>query len=53
LGVSFAPRIKNLKKQKLYQFRTSKKESRSDWVIKPNSYVDETLIRANWDEFGV
>ncbi len=51
LGVSFAPRIKNLKKQKLYQFRAGKKEGRPDWVIKPNNYVDEATIRANWDEF--
>jgi len=33
LGFSYAPRIKNLKKQSLYLFRSRKKEGRSDWPI--------------------
>ena len=50
LGFSYAPRIKNLKKQSLYLFRSRKKTDRSDWVIVPDKYVNDSLIRAHWDE---
>ncbi|MDH3664902.1 MAG: transposase, partial [Alphaproteobacteria bacterium] len=50
LGLSYAPRIKNLKKQRLYHFR-SHKHAAASWIIAPDNYVDEALIRANWDDF--
>ena len=51
LGFSYAPRIKNLKKQSLYLFRSRKKSDRSDWDIVPDKYVNDLLIRENWDAF--
>lgn len=49
LGFSYAPRIKNLKKQSLYLFRSRKKTDRSDWVIVPDKYVNAPLLREHWD----
>lgn len=51
LGFSFAPRIKNLKKQSIYIFRSRKKKDQTDWLIKPDKYVNEKLIEQNWDDF--
>jgi TnpA family transposase len=51
LGISYAPRIKNLKKQNLYIFKSRKDTNRSDWKITPDKYVSEELIEDNWDEF--
>lgn len=50
LGFSYAPRIKNLKKQNLYIFRSRKKMDRSDWVIVPDKYINDKLIREHWDD---
>jgi hypothetical protein len=50
LGVSFAPRIKNLKKQNLYMFRSRRGGDRADWAIKPEQYVDQDSIVTAWDE---
>ncbi|MBF0381801.1 MAG: Tn3 family transposase [Magnetococcales bacterium] len=50
LGFSFAPRIKGLNRQTLYLFRSRKKTDRSDWVITPNKYINDALIRENWDD---
>lgn len=50
LGLAYAPRIKNLKKQQLYQFH-ARRGAGADWVIAPDKYVNEALIRENWDEF--
>ena len=50
LGVSFAPRIKNLKKQNLYMFRSRRGGDRADWAIKPEQYVDQDLIVTAWDD---
>ena len=49
LEVSFAPRIKNLKKQHLYMFR-SRRGSHANWAIKPEQYVDQDSIIAAWDD---
>jgi len=51
LGFSFAPRIKNLKKQSIYIFKSRKREGQTDWKIKPTKYVNEKLIEDNWDDF--
>jgi hypothetical protein len=50
LGISFAPRIKNLKKQSLYMFRSRRGGDRATWAIKPDQYVDPDSIIADWDD---
>jgi TnpA family transposase len=50
LGFSFAPRIKGLNRQTLYLFRSRKKTDWSNWVITPDKYINDTLIRENWDD---
>lgn len=50
LGFSFAPRIKNLKKQRLYIFKSHKKNDRKDWAITPDKYINEELIINNCDD---
>jgi len=50
LGFSYAPRIKNLKKQKLVMFKSRRGLDRSQWKIKPSRYVDSKLIIQHWDE---
>ena len=49
LGLSYAPRFKNLKKQILYQFRERGNEGAA-WVIMPAKYVNESAIRDSWDD---
>ena len=51
LGFSYAPRIKNLKKQTLYIFKSRKNEDQSDWKIKPGKYINRKIIEDNWDDF--
>lgn len=51
LGFSYAPRIKNLKKQSLYIFNSRKNEDQSSWKIRPDKYVSEDGIIENWDDF--
>ena len=50
LGFSYAPRIKNLKRQKLYIFKTRRDVDRSRWKIAPAGYIDTDLIEQHWDE---
>ena len=50
LGFSYAPRIKNLKKQLLYIFKTRRDVDRSKWKISPSGYIDTDLIEKHWDE---
>jgi len=50
LGFSFAPRIKNLKKQSLYIFKSHKKTDQSEWKITPDKYINEKIIEDNWDD---
>ena len=49
LGISYAPRFKNLKKQTLYHFRNRKNEG-GDWMIAPKKYVNEKVILESWDD---
>ena len=49
LGMSYAPRFKNLKQHNLYQFRNRKDEG-AGWAIVPAKYVNEKAIRASWDD---
>jgi TnpA family transposase len=50
LGFSYAPRFKNLKRQKRYIFKSRRNIDRSTWKIKPNGYIDTDLIEQNWDD---
>jgi len=50
LGFSFAPRIKGLKRQRIYCFKEWKGFDRSWFQIAPSGYIDEHLIRGNWDD---
>ena len=50
LGFSYAPRIKNLKKQTLYIFKSCKNEDESSWKIKPSKYINHKVIEDNWDD---
>lgn len=49
-GFSFAPRFKNLKRQRLYIFRSRQLLDRSTWKIKPTGYVDEDHVIQFWDD---
>lgn len=51
LGFSYAPRIKNLKKQEIYTFRSRKDADQTDWKITPDKYINEKIIKDNWDDF--
>ena len=51
LGFSFAPRIKGIGKQRLYLFRGHDRRARDGWKIAPDHYINDTLIRENWDDF--
>src|SRR5271165_3746480 len=50
VGVSYAPRFKNLKRQRLYIFRSRQRLNRSEWKIKPTGYCDEESIIQFWDD---
>ena len=49
LGISYAPRFKDLKKHNLYQFRNSRDEN-VEWAIMPTKHVNEKAVRASWDD---
>lgn len=48
MGVAYAPRFKNLKRQRRYLFRSRKNVGQSEWRIKPDAYRDTDLIIAQW-----
>ena len=50
LGISYAPRIKTLKRQTLYAFRSTPQETRKAWAVQPQKYVDEAIIRDHWED---
>ena len=50
LGISFAPRIKNFQKQRLYTFRSRRDCDCSQWKVRPKGYIDSQLILQQWDE---
>ena len=50
VGVSYAPRFKNLKRQRLYIFKSRQQLDRSEWKIKPTGYCDEESIIQFWDD---
>src|SRR6201984_395817 len=50
LGFSYAPRFKNLQRQRLYIFRNRKGVDRSAWKIKPAGYAEDEIVIQQWDE---
>jgi TnpA family transposase len=50
LGISYAPRIKSLKRQTLYGFKSMSQEGRKSWAVAPTKYIDENIICAHWEE---
>ena len=50
LGFSYAPRFKNLKRQRLYIFNSRRQADRSTWKILPTGYVDTERIIQYWDD---
>src|SRR5262249_1192265 len=51
LGFSYAPRFKNLERQRLYIFRSRKGSDRSAWKIKPAGYAEAEIVIQQWAEF--
>jgi len=50
LGFSYAPRIKNLKRQRLYTFKSRKTWDRAQVKVTPSGYIDTQVIEDNWDD---
>lgn len=50
LGFSYAPRFKNLKRQRLYIFPSRRQADRSTWKILPTGYIDTARIIQYWDD---
>ena len=48
ISISYAPRIRNLKKQTLYIFKG--REKGKDWKILPGRYVSDDVINETWDD---
>lgn len=49
LGIYFAPRIKGLKRATLYGFNTRKSYEAQSFKILPDRYIEEELIKSQWD----
>ncbi len=50
LGISFAPRIKNFKKQYLYNFKGKKALRDLNYKILPNRRINTKIIHEHWDD---
>ncbi|NRA86466.1 MAG: Tn3 family transposase [Rhizobiales bacterium] len=50
LDVSFAPRIKNLKKQQIYSFQKKSYYEKLGYKILPKKYINRELIKSHWDD---
>lgn len=50
LGIDFAPRIKGLKRATLYSFCSRKNYTVQDFKILPDRYINEELIKSQWDD---
>ena len=48
LGISYAPRFRDLKKHKLYRFRSG--SDQAEWPIVPAKHVNENAVRVSWDD---
>jgi TnpA family transposase len=50
LGFTYAPRIRNLKHQRLYAFRQETRSPRTPNTIHPTGYINTTLLVEQWDD---
>lgn len=50
LGFSYAPRLKNLKKQVLYIFKPYLNAHHLNWVIAPDKHINRDIIEECWDD---
>ncbi|MGI8495645.1 MAG: Tn3 family transposase [Pyrinomonadaceae bacterium] len=50
LGLTFAPRLKQFSKQRLYSFEKRKIYENLGFKILPKLYIDTKLIKDNWDD---
>ena len=50
LGLTFAPRLKQLSQQRLYAFAKRKVYENPGCKILPKLYIDTKLIEDNWDD---
>ena len=50
LGISFAPRIKNLKNQRLYSFEKRSEVKALGFKILPNKKINTKIIKENWED---
>ena len=48
IGITFAPRLKNLSEQTLYSFKSTKAD-KGDFIV-PKKYLNTDLIKQNWDD---
>ncbi len=52
LGFTYAPRIKNLKEQRIYSFRGQRRREYEErgYRILPDGYINTTIIEENWQD---
>ncbi len=50
LEIAYAPRIKSLKRQTLYAFRSMPQQDRKTWAVQPQKYFDEAVVRDHWED---
>jgi TnpA family transposase len=50
LSTAYAPRIKNIKKQKLYAFSAKKTYENKGYKILPSRPINVSVIKDNWDD---
>lgn len=50
MEISYAPRIKNVSKQKIYAFSNKKTYENKGYKILPSGQINQRLIKENWDD---
>lgn len=50
LGFTFAPRLQNLGKQRLYAFEKRRMYEEKGYAVLPDAYINTEMIAARWDE---
>lgn len=50
MGVSFAPRLKNLKKHKIYAFSSKKAYEKRGYKVLPSRAISQKLIAKHWED---
>lgn len=50
MGVSFAPRLKNIGRQRLYGFTSPRIEKKKGYQIVPSRTINQKLIESHWED---